>query len=61
MPGRHRLDPEVFNLPVAKMRAGYYSDKYFVRSRDILLAEGYRPRGNDAGVRKELGLSGRYR
>ena len=44
MPGRHRLDPEVFNLPVAKMRAGYYSDKYFVRSRDILLAEGYRPR-----------------
>src|SRR4029079_15222 len=26
------------------MRAGYYSDKYFVRSRDILLAEGYRPR-----------------
>jgi nicotinate phosphoribosyltransferase len=44
MPGRRRLDPEVFNLPVAKMRAGYYSDKYFVRSRDILLAEGYRPR-----------------
>src|SRR6476620_604230 len=44
MPGRRRLDPEVFNLPVAKMRAGYYSDKYFVRSRDILLAEGHRPR-----------------
>ena len=44
MSARRRLDPEVFNLPVAKMRAGYYSDKYFVRSRDILLAEGYRPR-----------------
>lgn len=44
MSNRRRLDPEVFNLPVAKMRAGYYSDKYFVRSRDILLAEGYRPR-----------------
>src|SRR4051812_5595497 len=44
MADRRRLDPEVFNLPVAKMRAGYYSDKYFVRSRDILLAEGYRPR-----------------
>jgi nicotinate phosphoribosyltransferase len=43
MSARRRLDPEVFNLPVAKMRAGYYSDKYFVRSRDILLAEGYRP------------------
>ena len=39
-----RLDPEVFNLPVAKMRAGYYSDKYFVRAREILLADGYRPR-----------------
>jgi nicotinate phosphoribosyltransferase len=38
-----RLDPEVFNLPVAKMRAGYYSDKYFVRAREILLADHYRP------------------
>jgi nicotinate phosphoribosyltransferase len=38
-----RLDPEVFNLPVAKMRAGYYSDKYFVRAREILLADQYRP------------------
>jgi nicotinate phosphoribosyltransferase len=44
MPARKRLDPEIFNLPVAKMRAGYYSDKYFVRARDILLAEDYRPR-----------------
>jgi len=26
------------------MRAGYYSDKYFVRARDILLAERHRPR-----------------
>jgi nicotinate phosphoribosyltransferase len=44
MPSRKRLDPEIFNLPVAKMRAGYYSDKYFVRSREILLADRYRPR-----------------
>jgi nicotinate phosphoribosyltransferase len=44
MPNRSRLDPHIFNLPVAKMRAGYYSDKYFVRARDILLAEGYKPR-----------------
>jgi len=44
MPARPRLDPEIFNLPVAKMRAGYYSDKYFVRARDILLADRYRPR-----------------
>jgi nicotinate phosphoribosyltransferase len=44
MTPRRRLDPEVFNLPVAKMRDGYYSDKYFVRAREILRAEGYRPR-----------------
>jgi nicotinate phosphoribosyltransferase len=40
---RARLPPEIFNLPVDKMRAGYYSDKYFVRTREILLAENYRP------------------
>ena len=39
-----RLDPAIFHLPVEKMRAGYYSDKYFVRTREILLANGYRPR-----------------
>jgi nicotinate phosphoribosyltransferase len=42
--GRPRLDPAVFNLPVEKMRAGYYSDKYFTRAREILLADGSRPR-----------------
>jgi nicotinate phosphoribosyltransferase len=44
MPPRKRLDPDIFNLPVEKMRAGYYSDKYFVRAREILLADSYRPR-----------------
>ena len=44
MAHRPRLDPDTFNLPVAKMRAGYYSDKYFVRAREILLAESHRPR-----------------
>ena len=44
MASHRRLDPEIFNLPVAKMRAGYYSDKYFVRAREILLADRYRPR-----------------
>jgi len=41
---RPRLDPQTFNLPVEKMRAGYYSDKYFVRAREILLADASRPR-----------------
>src|SRR4051794_3335625 len=36
---RQRLDPSVFHLPVARMREGYYSDKYFVRAREILLAD----------------------
>jgi nicotinate phosphoribosyltransferase len=40
---RPRLDPSIFNLPVERMRAGYYSDKYFVRTREILLADGDRP------------------
>src|SRR5215207_5063000 len=44
MPLRQRLEPHIFNLPVAKMRAGYYSDKYFVRAREVLLADAYRPR-----------------
>jgi nicotinate phosphoribosyltransferase len=44
MTRRPRLDPSIFHLPVEKMRAGYYSDKYFVRTRDILLANGSRPR-----------------
>ncbi len=38
-----RLDPTIFNLPVDKMRAGYYSDKYFVRAREALRADHYRP------------------
>jgi nicotinate phosphoribosyltransferase len=44
MTRRARLDPEIFHLPVERMRAGYYSDKYFVRAREILLADGYQPR-----------------
>ena len=43
MPRRPRLDPEIFHLPVERMRTGYYSDKYFVRAREILVADGYHP------------------
>ena len=41
---RERLDPEVFELPVEKMREGYYSDAYFNHSRSALLAAGRHPR-----------------
>ncbi len=43
MARRTRLDPSIFNLPVEKMRSGYYSDKYFVRTREVLLADRHRP------------------
>jgi nicotinate phosphoribosyltransferase len=40
---KQRLDPAVFNLPVEKMRAGYYSDTYFNRARTILARDGHHP------------------
>jgi nicotinate phosphoribosyltransferase len=41
---RRRLDPAILNLPVEKMREGYYSDVYFNRAREILEQDGYHPR-----------------
>ena len=40
----HRVPPERFHLPVNRIREGYYSDKYFVRTRDALMATGHDPR-----------------
>lgn len=34
-----RLPPEAFSLPVEAIRAGAYSDKYFLYARDVLLGE----------------------
>jgi nicotinate phosphoribosyltransferase len=39
-----RLPPEIFDLPVEKMRAGYYTDAYFNHTRDVLLRDGRHPR-----------------
>ncbi len=41
---RLRLPPEIFDLPVEKMREGYYTDAYFNHTRDTLLADGRHPR-----------------
>jgi nicotinate phosphoribosyltransferase len=41
---KHRLPPEIFELPVDKMRAGYYTDAYFNHARGTLLDDGRRPR-----------------
>jgi nicotinate phosphoribosyltransferase len=38
-----RVPPERFQLPVERMRDGYYSDKYFVRTRDVLVRSGRHP------------------
>jgi nicotinate phosphoribosyltransferase len=38
-----RVPPERFHLPIERMREGYYSDKYFVRTRDVLVATGRNP------------------
>jgi nicotinate phosphoribosyltransferase len=40
---RRRLDPGVFELPVDKMREGYYTDAYFNHTRATLRADGRRP------------------
>src|SRR3954452_2290425 len=36
---RERLSPEVFRLPVERIRAGYYSDAYFTLTKDLLERE----------------------
>jgi nicotinate phosphoribosyltransferase len=36
---RERLSPEVFRLPVERIRAGYYSDAYFNFTKDLLERE----------------------
>jgi len=41
---RTRLPPEIFDLPVEKMRAGYYTDAYFNHARASLLQDGLHPR-----------------
>jgi nicotinate phosphoribosyltransferase len=43
-PRRKRLPPEIFDLPVEKMREGYYTDVYFNQGRETLLADGRHPR-----------------
>ena len=43
-PRSDRLPPEIFDLPVEKMKAGYYSDAYFNFARETLIADGRHPR-----------------
>src|SRR5919204_1304003 len=43
-PTRERLAPEVFRLPVEKIREGYYSDAYFNYAKELLEADDRHPR-----------------
>jgi len=36
-----RLPPQVFDLPVEKIKKGWYSDKYFVRTKDVLIKDNH--------------------
>jgi nicotinate phosphoribosyltransferase len=39
-----RLDPAIFRLPVERIRLGYYSDAYFVYTKQLLEQENHHPR-----------------
>src|SRR2546423_9030649 len=41
---RERLHPDVFRLPVERLREGYYSDAYFNFTKQLLEREGRHPR-----------------
>jgi nicotinate phosphoribosyltransferase len=43
MPDQARLAPDVFRLPVERIRQGYYSDAYFVTTKRLLEAENHHP------------------
>jgi len=53
-----RQAPEVFRLPVEKIRSGYYSDSYFVLTKELLEAEGRHPRVTMQVFAKREGLLG---
>src|SRR5437660_667332 len=42
-PRAKRLDPEVFRLPVERLRSGWYSDAYFNQTKRLLESEDRHP------------------
>ena len=41
---RKRVDPSLFHLPVDEIQKGFYTDKYFERTREIMHADSHSPR-----------------
>lgn len=55
---KDRLAPEVFDLPVEKMKSGYYSDAYFNFTRQVLLSNDRHPRVLMQVFSKKYGILG---
>jgi nicotinate phosphoribosyltransferase len=53
-----RLDPEIFRLPVERIREGYYSDAYFVYTKELLEHEGRHPHVTMQVFQKQNSLLG---
>jgi nicotinate phosphoribosyltransferase len=53
-----RLDPDVFRLPVERIRDGYYSDAYFNLTKELLEAEGRTPQVTTQVFQKERSVLG---
>jgi nicotinate phosphoribosyltransferase len=53
-----RLDPEIFRLPVQRIREGYYSDAYFVYTKELLEHEGRHPNVTMQVFQKQESLLG---
>jgi nicotinate phosphoribosyltransferase len=55
---RERLDPAIFNLPVGRIRAGYYSDAYFNFSKKLLEQDDRHPRALMQVFQREQSILG---
>src|SRR5437764_12009664 len=53
-----RLDPAIFRLPVERIRDGYYSDAYFVYTKQLLEAEDRHPRVTMQVFQKQVSVLG---
>jgi nicotinate phosphoribosyltransferase len=55
---RTRLSPEVFRLPVRRIRDGYYADAYFVFTKQLLEEAGHHPHVTMQVFQKQASLLG---
>jgi nicotinate phosphoribosyltransferase len=55
---RERLSPDVFRLPVERIRAGYYSDAYFNFTRELLKGRGHHPHVTVQVFQKRVSILG---